>query len=175
MGENMKKITFLLLAVMALSGATRVSAQETVTASITIPEVLSISVDNNTVSFPAPAEGDYDAAGSATVGASNTTVISTRGNVLHDIEVLADNPTFSFTPSGSDADPGKDAADLEWSSDAGGNWLGLDDVTPGDVLSNLGRGVNDGAATVQYRLQSTLAGDPPGTYTLTFVYSVVAN
>lgn len=172
----MKKVAFLLLAGTALLGVTGASAQTaTVTASVTIPEVLSISVDANTVTFDQPAAEDYDAvSGAVTIGGNQTTTIATRGNVIHYIEVQPSTATFGFVASGGDVDPNKPAGDLAWSTD-GITWTGMNATTPGDVASNLGRGVNAAAATVQYQLQSTLAGDPPGDYSLTFVYTVFAN
>ena len=172
----MRKMAVLLVAMLALGSAAAAEAQN-VTASITIPEVLSINVSNATVSFPAAQAGDYDASGLALIaaGPANSSVIGTRGNVVHDIEVLATTSQFGFTASQGDPDPGKPVADLEWSSDAGATWTGLSSTVAGDIRSGIGRGVAASAATVQYRLRSSLASDVPGTYSVTFVYSVVAN
>lgn len=172
----MRKSVFLIVATLALATATVAEAQN-VTANITIPEVLSISVSNATVNFPAAQATDYDAAGLAVIaaGAANNSVIGTRGNVIHDIEVLATTSQFGFTASQGDPDPGKSVADLEWSSDGGTTWAGLSSTVAGDVRSGIGRGVDAAAATVQYQLRSSLATDVPGAYSVTFVYSVVPN
>lgn len=170
----MKRVAFLLFAGIALAGVTRASAQEvrtaSMTASINIPEVLSIGVDNNAVAFPDATAADYDAVtGTGVIAALNTTGITTRGNVVHHIEVKAETELFSYTgPAGT---ANKAVSDLQWSAN-GGSWTGLPYTSPLNVVSSLGRGVQ--STTVAYQLNTSLT-DPPGAYSATFVYTVVAN
>lgn len=164
----MRKVAFLALAVLTLGG-TRAGAQ-TVTATVTIPQVLYIELDNSAVSFTAAANA-YETVDDITIAGSNPTVVTTRANVSHDLQVTADATDFAFVPLGSDADPGKDASDLQWTLQGAGNWAGLN--TTAAVVEALERGRN--IRTVEYRLLSRLADDPPGTYTLQFTYTLLAN
>lgn len=169
----MRKVALLVMGAglfVATGAAAQTSANAS--ASITIPTLLEITVTNTTVGFPAPALADFT---TGSIG-SNTgsSAVSTRGNVVHDVEVVTAGGVTSMTYTGTETPtPTKPVSDLEWSTD-GTNWNGLSD-TPADVLTALGRGVNNNAAAVQYRMLLDLATDAPGTYDLAFVYSVVAN
>lgn len=165
----MKKVAMLLVAV-ALVSATGVSAQTAAaSASITIPELLSINVTNTTVGFDQPAFTDYDAGEIAANTAGS--VISTRGNVVHDVTVAANAAAFTY--AGAGVDPVKPAGDLQWSKD-GVTWNALSAVAA-DVLTALGRGANNSAGTVTYKMLLDETVDIPGTYSLNFTYTVVAN
>lgn len=171
----MRKHGLALFAALALFGATGVAAQEpapvNAEASITIPTLLEITLDETTVTFGQPTLADYT---TGHVPGDVTSVVSTRGNVAHDVTIVADDPTMGFTPSAGGADPLKPASDLVWSADAGGNWTGLS-TTSADVATALARGTNAAAASVTYRMLLNEATDEPGTYTLGFTYTVVAN
>ena len=166
----MRKLATMLVAAAAMSVATGVEAQTTAaaSASITIPTLLTIGVTNTTVAFAQPAFTDYDA---GSIAAAATSVISTRGNLVHDVTVASN--AAAFTWAGTGTDPNKTAADLEWSTD-GSTWTGLT-TTATDVATALGRGQNANAATVSYRMLLDEANDIPGTYSLNFTYTVVAN
>lgn len=169
----MRKHGLAVFAALVLFGTTGASAQSAVnaSASITIPTLLQITVDEVAVTFDAPTLNDY-LTGSLT--SAVTSVIGTRGNVTHDVTIIADDPTMGFVPSAGGADPLKPASDLEWSIDGGGAWTGLS-TTAANVVAGLGRGNNAAAASVNYRMLLDEASDEPGTYTLGFTYTVVAN
>lgn len=165
----MKKLMIAALAMLAF-GAMDVSAQsETGNATVTVPEVLAITVDQTTIAFPNATAGDFT---TGYVDAGTQSVIDTRGNVVHDLTINANNGTFGFTPSGGAADPNKPASDLQWSTGSG--YTGLT-TSQADVATALTRGVNTGAATVSYRILLDLTADVPGDYSLGFTYTVVAN
>jgi hypothetical protein len=167
-GGNMRKLTILVLGAFALFGATNLSAQANATATVTIPTVLSVSLTGNSFNF-APTQSEFDA---GVMNASGSSTLSTKGNVQHAIEIAADNATFTY--SGTQTDPSKPASDLEWSSDGGTNWTGLT-TTAAQVGSNLARGAHASAATVDYHVLLSYANDVPGTYSLGFTYTVIAN
>ena len=165
----MKNLAMMLVTVATLS-ASGVSAQTAAaSASITIPQLLSIGVTNTTVTFAQPAFTDYDAGEITATSAAS--VITTRGNVVHDVTVAAN--AAAFTWAGTGTDPVKGAGDLQWSKD-GSTWNPLS-TTATDVLTALGRGSNAAAATVNYKMLLNEANDIPGTYSLNFTYTVVAN
>lgn len=159
-----------MLVVAASLGGSALEAQTTASAnaSITIPTLLSIDVDALAVTFDQPDFADYDA---GFVQSVVTSVIDTRGNVVHDVTIEADAATMSYS-AGPGPDPLKPASDLQW--DAGSGWSGLT-TTAVDVVAGLARGVNAGAASVTYRILLDEAADIPGTYSLDFTYTVVAN
>lgn len=167
----MRKLAMTLVAVAGLFSAATVDAQTAAaSASITIPELLSINVTNTTIAFAQPAFTDYDA---GEIGTATTSSISTRGNVAHDVTVASNAAAFTYG-GGAGPDPLKPAADLQWSTDAGTSWNGLTTLAV-DVLTNLGRGQNANAATVAYKMALDETVDIPGTYSLAFTYTVVAN
>lgn len=162
---------FLALAILAALSAQGVSAQNpavssrTGTAQITIPTLLHIDVSNLAVSFGSPTFDDFDAGLiAATSGAS---VIDTRGNVVHDVTIVADAAAFTGPYT-------KPASDLQWSIDGGTSWTSLS-TTATDVATAVARGTNASVATVDYQLLLDAALDVPGTYSLDFTYTVVAN
>lgn len=168
----MKKLMIAALAMMAF-GAMDVSAQGASAngnASVSVPEVLSLTVTNTAIAFGNATAADID---NGFMNTSTTSTIDTRGNVLHDVTIQADAQYFTY--AGTQTDPNKPASDLSWTNDGGTSWTPLDDVSAVDVATGLARGVNAGAATIGYQLALSLAGDVPGDYSLGFTYTVVAN
>jgi hypothetical protein len=111
-----------------------------------------------------PDAEDYE---TASVSGEETTVIETRGNVVHAVTIEADASEMS---GGSGTKP---AHHLEWSADAAGPFLGLA-TAPATVVADLARGRHAAAAEVWYRMLLDYETDEPGTYTLAFTYTVVA-
>lgn len=164
----MKKIALTLVAALMLFGASEARAQTSVpaTASITIPTLLSIEVSETTVTFPTPDLDDYTA-GSIDMS-SGASVVGTRGNITHRVTISADAATMT----GPSAKP---ASDLEWGTGgSGGSFAGLS-TTAADVVADLVRGTHASAAEVSYRMVLDEAADEPGTYSLAFTYTVLAN
>lgn len=166
----MKKM-MLALALLGPFGVTSLTAQvESVAAnaSITIPTLLHIDVSGTAVTFGTASLTDWNNEWIAATGTGSE--ITTRANVLHDVTIEADAATMSTTDGGTKA-----ASDLQWSTDAAA-FTDLSE-TAADVLTGLARGNNGGAArgTVTYRMRLDEATDEPGTYTLAFTYTVMAN
>lgn len=172
----MRKTVCLVTATLALAGATAAQAQS-VTASVQIPTVLSIDVAGpNTFSFPAVTAADYaaDGTGSVLAGAANNSTLSTRGNVSHDVEIASSGGATEMSYTGAETAPSvKPVGHLRWSLD-GSTWNPLQGVAQ-DVQTAVARGAHQDLATVQYQMLLDLATDSPGTYSVTFVYSVVPN
>lgn len=172
MERTMKKLMIAVLA-MGAFGAMDVSAQGTSAngnASVSVPEVLSLTVTNTAIAFGSATATDID---NGFINTSTTSTIDTRANVLHDVTIQADAEFFTY--SGTQTDPNKPASDLRWTNDGGASWTPLDDGSAADVATSLARGENAGAATIGYQLALSLAGDVPGDYSLGFTYTVVAN
>jgi hypothetical protein len=164
----MKTRILLAAAVLcALAPATGFAqTTRTATATITIPTVLFLDVTGTAINFANPTDAEFTA-GVITTG--TTSALTHRGNVVHNVTVHASTAAMlvSGTPSA------KSASDLEWSLN-GGTWAGLS-TTAATVVSAAAAGAHSGASTVSYRMNLNLANDVPATYTLGFVYSVVAN
>ena len=167
----MRKTTIALMTALAIVGATEANAQTSASASagITIPTLLKLTVTNTTVTFGSPTFTDYDA---GEIGMSSAaTVIDTRGNVSHDVQIAAGGANMTYT--GSHTPAAKPVSDLQWSTD-GATWTGLS-TTATNVATALARGTNAGAATVQYKMLLDAVDDMPGDYDVSFTYTIVAN
>ena len=163
----MRRTAIALVAVVALIGAREAAAQDTapMTASIVIPQVISIDVSSPTVAFPAPTAEDYEAPGYVASGAATT--ISTRANVLHRVTIS----TADAFMAGGDGD--KPSSHLQWSTSLAGAYAGV--TTAGaDVVTGLARGVHATAAEVFYRMVLDVTTDAPATYDLDFVFTAIA-
>ncbi|MBW3553835.1 MAG: hypothetical protein KY466_09995 [Gemmatimonadetes bacterium] len=163
----MRNLAMTLSAAIAVFGASGVAAQTAnMNASVTIPTLLSITVNQPGVTFGTPTFADYDA---GFIGGAVSTVVDTWANVSHDVSIATTATAMSYTGTGTD--PLKAVGDLQWN--AGSGFVGLSN-TAADVVSNLDPGTHASAATVTYRMLLTTA-DIPGTYELGFTYTVVAN
>jgi hypothetical protein len=151
----------LLLPVGFAHGQTSVNANVT----ITIPQVLSISVDETSITFPAVAASDFE---TGWIAASQASVVTHRGNIVHDVEIAAGAATMTPT-SGTYNKP---ASDFEWSVDGGSTFFGISTAVA-DVVT--AAPVGAGNQTVNYRMLLDYLNDEPDTYTLGFTYTVVAN
>ena len=156
-----------LLAALGLLTAGGAAAQTSadVTATITIPQVLFISVDNTSVTFNQPTAADFNA---GSIAANNATVVTHRGNIVHDVDIQT--AATNMTAASGDPTHVKPATDLQWSTD-GSTWTGVS-TTAAKVVDDAPRG--SGNVTVQYRMLLDYATDAPDTYSLTFTYTVIA-
>lgn len=164
----MRKGFMAVAAVLMMASA--VSAQSVHgSASIHVPSLLTFNVTNTTVTFNDPTFADFDA---GLIGASSLgSVISTRGNVPHVVQIAADAATMTYTGSETLPSP-KSASDLQWATD-GSTWSGLS-TTDTDVATYT-RGAHADATTVTYQMLLDIANDYPGDYSLAFTYTILAN
>lgn len=165
----MRQATVTLFVALAVMGATEARAQEATapaSASITIPTVISIEVTNAAVAFPSPTIEDFEEGEIAM--SSPASVIRTRSNLAHGVTIEADDPEMSG--------PGeKPASHLLWGTDgAAGSFTPLS-MSAADVVTGLARGVHNSAAEVWYRMVLDAATDAPGTYSLAFTYTAIAD
>jgi hypothetical protein len=162
----MKKVALTLIAALMLFGASEAAAQTVqANATLEIAQVLYIGGTGLDVTFPVPTATDFEA---GSVAGDATTVIETRGNVIHDVNIRAD---AALMTGGSNE---KAASDLQWSATgAVGSFTGLETIAA-NVVTGLSRGVHANAAEIWYRMALDLEADVPGTYTLAFTYTVVA-
>jgi hypothetical protein len=176
--------TILALTVVASAPA---AAQVTVnaSASITVPAVLYMDVTNTAVTFAVPAGADYD--NGYIAQNSGASVISHRGNVRHDVRIWTDVANMTGSGGAFASDPvssTKPVTDLLWSTDnfasvshpltqaaTAAAATGADQV----IVSQAARGTYDNAETINFRMSLSYANDTPGTYSVNFFYTAIAN
>lgn len=161
-----RKLLALALVVGTLGAAGPAAAQtsESATASVSINQVLYLDVTNTNVTFSEPTASDFN---SGEILSSVQSDITHRANIVHDVEVAADASNFS---GGSGSKP---ASDLHWSLD-GSTWTPLS-TTAADLVTGVAPGAYDNAETVSYKLLLDYSTDEPGSYSLGFTYTIVAN
>jgi hypothetical protein len=79
--------------------------------------------------------------------------------------------TFSFTPSLGDPNPNKPAADLAVRNPATSSTF-IPLTTSDQVLSTGPKSESAQAENLDYRLDSNLSTNPPGTYTISVIYTL---
>jgi hypothetical protein len=167
----------LCAVVFLIAGVQQTVAQttQTVTVSSSVPQVLSLSVDTNSVSIPF-LTSDYNAAtGAATKTSSAANTFSVVSNKSWTVSVKANTAAFSFTPSLGDADPSKPAGNLAYKLSTAGGYTAL--TTSNATVktgSKGGSSTSGNSFSVDYQLTSNLSQDPPGTYSLAVVYTLTA-
>jgi hypothetical protein len=152
----MRKVTGAVLALLIGAGASGLTAQSANgSASVTIPEVLRISV--GALEIPASA---FDFEESTQAEATGEVSVETRANIEHAVDV-----------TGSDLTMGEyelpllvQATDSEYYALSG---------SAIKALGDLGRGTQN--SMVSFKVLADLAVHAPGTYAGTITYTVVAN
>jgi hypothetical protein len=163
--------------VLVLLASHKAAAQttQTVTVSSTVPQVLSLSVDTNTVSIPF-LTSDYNVTtGAATKTSTLANTFSVVSNKSWTVSVKANTAAFSFTPSLGDADPSKPAGNLSYKVSTAGTYTALTTSNAAVKTGSKGGSSTSGNTfSVDYQLTSNLSQDPPGTYALAVVYTLTA-
>jgi hypothetical protein len=135
---------------------------------------LNLTTSTNSVSIPF-ATTDYNSStGAAQIiktSAQTLTILSSSSTWTLSVRALTS--TFSFTPSLGDANPNKPAADLAVRAPAtSSTWLVL--TTTNQVLSTGPRSASNQTRSLDYRLNSNLSTNPPGTYTISVIYTLTS-
>jgi hypothetical protein len=136
--------------------------------------VLTLTTNTNSVAIPF-ATTDYNTiTGAAQViktSANTLTIRSTTGAWTLTVRALA--ATFAFAPSAGDPNPNKPAGDLAVRAPAtSATWLVL--TTTNQVLSTGPVSASNQTRALDYRLNSNLNSNPPGTYTLSVIYTLTS-
>jgi hypothetical protein len=182
----MTKKSLAALIGLTVLGAAPLAAQVTVnaSASITVPAVLYLAVTNTAVGFATPTATEYNAGFIAqNTGAS---VISHGGNVRHDVRIWTDQATMTGSAGSFASDPvraNKPVADLLWSNNSFTSSHPLSQAatavaaTGADqvIVNQAARGVYANAQTINFRMSLSYANDTPGTYSINFFYTAIAN
>ena len=133
---------------------------------------LSLTTSTNSVSIPFAAT-DYNAStGAAQLirsSAQTLTIISDKKTWT--LSVRAMTSTFSFSPSLGDPNPNKPATDLAVRAPAtSSTFIAL--TTSDQVLSTGPKSASAQTVNLDYRLDSNLSTNPPGTYSISVIYTL---
>ncbi len=135
---------------------------------------LTLTTGTSSVSIPF-ATTDYNrSTGVAQVtrtSAQTLTITSTTSTWT--LSVRAMTSTFSFAPSLGDPNPNKPAADLAVRAPAtSSSFIAL--TTSNQVLSTGPQSASAQTRALDYRLNSNLSSNPPGTYTISVIYTLTS-
>ena len=140
----------------------------------TVYAALTLNANSNGFSIPFLTTDYNSSSGAAQVirtSAHTLTVLSNSSTFT--LSMRAQTAAFSFTPSSGDANPSKPAADLAVRLPAtSGTWFPLSAAS--QVVGTGPKANGPQARNVDYRLNSSLATDPPGTYSLSVIYTVTS-
>jgi len=135
---------------------------------------LTLTTSTNSVAIPF-ATTDYN----KTTGAAQITKTSAQtltilsSSATWTLTVRALTATFSFAPSAGDPNPSKPAGDLAVRAPAtSSSWLVL--TTTNQVLSTGPKLATNQTRVLDYRLNSNLNSNPPGTYTISIIYTLTS-
>ena len=135
---------------------------------------LTLKIDTNSVSIPFLATDYNSSTGAAQIiktTAETLTIKSTSNTWTLNVRALTS--TFSFVPSLGDPNPNKPASDLSVRAPAfSSTWLSL--ATSNQVLATGPKKAGNQTEPLDYRLNSNLATNPPGTYTLSIIYTLTS-
>jgi hypothetical protein len=160
-----------------IAGSYQAAAQttQTVTVSSTVPQVLSLSVDTNTVTMNFLTTDYNSSTGAATKTAATANTFSVVSNKSWTVSVKANTTAFSFVPSLGDTDPSKPAGNLSYKVSTAGTYTTLTTTNAAVKTGSKGGSATAGNTfSVDYQLTSNLSQDPPGTYSLAVVYTLTA-
>jgi hypothetical protein len=163
----------LLAGILALVAGLPVFAidnqQVTVTASI--PVMMNLTIDVSTVNFNLT-QSDYAADGTGSKEVVNATTLKVASNARWILEVGADSANFTY--SGVEV-VNKPCGDLQLSPNGTAAYTPVTNINRELVRGEAGGNTAVGnSIPVSYKLNTTVAGDPPGSYVLTLTYTLVA-
>lgn len=136
--------------------------------------LLTLTTSTNSVSIPFAATDYNSSTGAAQIiktTAQTLTILSNTSTWTLNVRALAS--TFSFTPSLGDPNPSKPASDLAVRAPAtSSTWRAL--TTTNQVISTGPRSTTNQTRAIDYRLNSNLNANPPGTYSISVIYTLTS-
>lgn len=131
-----------------------------------------LTTNTNSVSIPFVTTDYNSSTGAAQVIKTSAQTLTIRSTTsTWTLTVRALTATFSFVPSLGDPNPNKSAADLAVRAPAtSSSWLVL--TTANQVLSTGPQAAGNQTRVLDYRLNSNLSTNPPGTYTISIIYTL---
>jgi len=141
----------------------------TTSTTLTVGLVLQLTLSSTTTTLAGPALSDYDAGFVANQGP--TAIVSSNRPWRLQLSAAAPTWTATSTQPGVAARPNKPAADLEWSTAAGGPFTALTTV-PVTAVSGAAAAV--ATTDFHYHTLYNWTVDTPGSYSLIVVFTIVS-
>ena len=170
----MRKASLVALAVLALSGASRVEAQQSATATLNVGDVLSLSLSSSTVSFPSPTATEFN---SGFVAASSGLTVTGKANVAYAVSWSASGTGSNLTAGTYNSKTGRNSKPLSHLlySTSGA----LTNAASGSAVPTSSTSLATGAAgatttTPVYFGMVLDWADTPGSYSATLTYTMAA-
>lgn len=131
-----------------------------------------LTTSSNSVSIPISITDYNVSTGAAQVTKTSAHTITVVSNLLPwTVSVRALSGSFSFAPSLGDANPNKPASSLAVRAPAiSATWIPLS--TTSQVLGTGPQSFANQTKSLDYQINSNLATDPPGTYSLAVIYTL---
>lgn len=136
--------------------------------------ILTLTTNTNSVSIPFVTTDYNQSTGAAQIIKTSAQTLTIRSTTATwTLSVRALTATFAFAPSAGDPNPNKPAADLAVRAPAtSATWRVL--TTTNQVLSTGPRQAGNQTRVLDYRLNSNLNSNPPGTYTISVIYTLTS-
>lgn len=135
------------------------------TASVTIGDMFRLTIDGVTTSLSAPAIGDFDASGAASIDDAGPTA-TVQANRDWKVTVVGGSATFTGNTFN------KSASNLTWEAAGAGGSYANNMGTAATLFS--GNATNGESKQIMYRTNWNLANDGPGAYALAVQFTVSA-
>jgi hypothetical protein len=141
-----------------------------ITATMTVTAVVQLTLSATSTALTAPGSVDYDAGFVANTGPSATVQCNTTCRLQ--ISAATAVWSASTTVVSAPARANKPAADLRWSTSAGGSFAGL--TTSPVTVQSIGATGGSSPVSLFYRTNYAWGLDTPGNYSLTVVFTLAA-
>lgn len=176
-GPTRRWVAAAVVAALMLASQATLAQTVSTPVNITIPTILQITTNGSSIGFPNATDADY-VAGYASSSSGPT--LTHRGNVPYGITIQAlSGSTLQFVPDGAHpaVDPLKPVGDLRLRATTGGAATAY--VQVGAAASPVmlySRGSRGGSldSVIDARLALDYSKDPPGSYSTTVVFTIVA-
>ena len=131
-----------------------------------------LTTNTNSVSIPFVTTDYNSSTGAAQVIRTSAETLTIRSTTsTWTLTVRALTATFSFVPSLGDPNPNKPAADLAVRAPSfSSSWRSM--TTTNQVLATGPQAGGNQTLVLDYRLNSNLSTNPPGTYTISIIYTL---
>ena len=134
----------------------------TTTATLTVNDVLKLTISSTATDLGTPVEADFDAGFKTSTGP----IATVKSNRPWHVAVVGTASSFTYT--GSLTDPGKAASDLKWGTVAG--TYGSDASASATLFS--GNGTSGSSQQIFYKTLLSYVSDVAGSYALNVKFTV---
>lgn len=135
-------------------------------ATVTVPTILDLTINDTSTAIAAPTETDFD---NGFQDPAATVVATVKSNKAWSLSIKGGAATWTGTGGASAT---KAVGDLHWSTSGPGAGTAL--TTSNATIASSATGSSGAATTVNYRIIWSYASDTPGTYTIPVIFTAAA-